>query len=311
MHIGFAILAAFLSAGFFVGGKVAIARHGMAWTALWRWSLLTTGACGLVAWLVLGAPSLSWGWWGFCLLAGISCSLAHVCANQALAWGDASVLVPVSGAKPLVMVPLLWLVFGTAMPPNMLWACALATFGIALGGLGPVRRHLHAPHPRWGFALMLGSVVLMTLSDFYGTKALKIAGPELRTAVIAGWCMSLGLLPLFALFGCSAWWPRSTPARPEPWTNRLRAVGQGMIFAAFIAALSLAISSGKTFVIDPGLSASEVNIIVAFRGVIAVVMVLALDRWMGTGLEPIPWWIHAIRLMGALVLAGAVMTAFW
>jgi hypothetical protein len=84
-----------------------------------------------------------------------------------------------------------------------------------------------------------------------------------------------------------------------------------MIFAGFIAALSLAISSGKTFVIDPGLSASEVNIIVAFRGVIAVVMVLALDRWMGTGLEPIPWWIHAIRLMGALVLAGAVMTSFW
>jgi drug/metabolite transporter (DMT)-like permease len=302
MLISFAILAACLSAAFFVGGKVAIARHGMAWSALWRWSLLTTGACGLVVWLAIGAPSLSWSAWGFCLLAGITGSLAHVCANQALAWGDASVLVPVSGAKPLVMVPLLWLVFGTSMPPNMMWACALATFGIALGGLGPVRRHVHAPHPRWGFALMLGSVVLMTLSDFYGTKALKIAGPELRTAVIAGWCMSLGLLPLLT------WW---TTARSETLTNRLRAVGQGVIFAAFIAALSLAITFGKTFHTDPGLAVSEVNIIVAFRGVIAVVMVLALDRWMGTGLEPLPWWIHGIRLLGALVLAGAVMTAFW
>lgn len=290
MHLLFALLATVLSAAFFVGGKVAIARHGMAWPALWRWTLMTTGACGLLAWLALGAPALPWGW---CLVAGIAGSLAHVCANQALAWGDASVLVPVSGAKPLVMVPLVWLVFGTALPAHLVWGCALATCGIALGGLGPVRRHLHAPHPRWGFSLMLGSVVLMTFSDLFGAKALAAAGPELRSATIAGWCMGLGAIPLLA------WW---TTARPEPLANRLRAVGQGLLFTAFIAVLALAFAEGR----DPGLAVAQVNIVIAFRGVVAVLMVLALDRWLAAGLEPLPWWIHAIRLLGASVLVGAV-----
>ncbi len=294
MHITFAIIATVLSAAFFVGGKVVIARHGMAWQALWRWTLMTTGACGLIGWLALGAPAVPWGW---CLLAGVAGSLAHVCANQALAWGDASVLVPVSGAKPLVMIPLVWLVFGTALPPGLIWACALATIGIALGGLGPVRRHLHAPHPRWGFSLMLSSVVLMTFSDLFGAKALAVAGPELRWATIAGWCMGLGVLPALA------WW---TTKRPEPLANIRRACMQGLLFTGFIAMLSLAIATGH----DPGHAVAEVNIVIAFRGLVAVLMVLALDRWFATGLEPLPWWIHALRLGSASVLAGAVFAAF-
>lgn len=294
MHITFAIIATVLSAAFFVGGKVAIARHGMAWPALWRWTLMTTGASGLIAWIALGAPALPWGW---CLLAGIAGALAHVCANQALAWGDATVLVPVSGAKPLVMIPLVWLVFGTDLPAGLMWACGLATIGIALGGFGPVRRHINAPHPRFGFALMLGSVVLMTLSDLFGAKALEAAGPDLRWATIAGWCMGLGFLPLLA------WW---IPQRPEPRANQLRAIWQGLLFTGFIVVLSLALSTGS----NPGLAVTEVNIVIAFRGLVAIVMVLALDRWLATGLEPLPRWIHAVRLLSALVLAGAVAVAF-
>jgi len=294
MHITFAILATVLSAAFFVGGKVAIARHGMAWPALWRLTLVTTGICGLIGWLALGAPMLPWHW---CLLAGVAGSLAHVCANQALAWGDASVLVPVSGAKPLVMIPLVWLVFGTELPPGLMWACGLATLGIALGGLGPVRRHINAPHPRFGFALMLVSVVLMTFSDLFGAKALAAAGPELRWATIAGWCMGLGFLPLLA------WW---IPRRPEPRANQLRAIWQGLLFTGFIVVLSLAFITGS----DPGLAVAEVNIVIAFRGVVAILMVLALDRWLATALEPLPWWIHAVRMVGATVVALAVLVAF-
>lgn len=309
MYIALAVAATILSAGFFVGGKVLIARHGMAWPALWRWTLVTTGALGTVAWLAQGAPALPWGW---CLLAGAAGSLAHVCTNQSLAWGDASVLVPVSGAKPLVMIPLLWLVFDKAMPPDLAYACGLATLGIALGGLGPVRRHVNAPHPRWGFALMLVSVVLMTLSDLYGAKALKAAGPDLLWPTIAGWCMGLGAIPLAA---CVVGWLRGRwfipaqtswgPGTPESWGNRLRASGQGVLFTAFIVTLSLAFALAP----DPALAVAEVNIVIATRGVVAVLMVLALDRWLGMGLEPLPWWMHAIRLAGAAVLAGAVALA--
>lgn len=294
MHIAFAIAATVLSAAFFVGGKVVIARHGMAWPALWRWTLVTTGLCGLIGWLALGAPAIPWHW---CLIAGAAGSLAHVCANQALAWGDASVLVPVSGAKPLVMIPLVWLVFGTELPAGVMWACGLATLGIALGGLGPVRRHQHAPHPRFGFVLMLASVVLMTLSDLFGAKALAEAGPDHRWAAIAGWCVGLGTLPALAFW---------TTRRPEPRANVVRAVHQGLLFTAFIAVLSLAFVSGS----DPGLAVAEVNIVIAFRGMVAILMVLALDRWLATRLEPLPWWIHAMRMLGAAVVALAVLVAF-
>lgn len=295
MHIAFAIAATILSAAFFVGGKLVIAKHGMAWQALWRWTLVTTGVCGLIGWLALGAPAIPWHW---CLIAGAAGSLAHVCANQALAWGDASVLVPVSGAKPLVMIPLVWLVFGTALPPGLMWACALATVGIALGGLGPVRRHVHAPHPRLGFALMLASIVLMTLSDLFGAKALAEAGPELRSATIAGWCVGLGALPALA-----SW----TTRRSESRANLVRAVGQGLLFTAFIVVLALAFATGS----DPGTAVAEVNIVIAFRGMVAILMVLALDRWLATRLEPLPRWIHAVRFAGALVVALAVAVAFW
>lgn len=312
MHIYFAIAATILSAGFFVGGKVLIARHGMAWPSLWRWTLVTTGLLGTVGWLVQGAPMLPWGW---CLLAGAAGSLAHICANQALAWGDASVLVPVSGAKPLVMIPLLWLVFGQVLPPDLIYACGLATLGIALGGLGPVRRHVNAPHPRWGFALMLLSVVLMTFSDLFGAKILVVAGPDMRWPAIAGWCMGLGSIPLLSAVIISRpvrplvrsiplpMW--LIPGKSEPLANRMRAASQGVLFTAFIVTISLAFALAP----DPALAVAQVNIVIALRGVVAVLMVLALDRWMGMGLEPLPWWIHALRLAGAAVLAGAVALA--
>jgi drug/metabolite transporter (DMT)-like permease len=315
LHIAFAIAATLLSAGFFVGGKVLIARHGMAWPALWRWTLVTTGVLGTIGWLAQGAPMLPWGW---CLAAGAAGALAHICANQALAWGDASVLVPVSGAKPLVMIPLLWLVFGQVLPPNLVWACALATLGIALGGLGPVRRHVNAPHPRWGFALMLLSVVLMTFSDLFGAKVLVVAGADMRWPAIAGWCMGLGSIPLLSAVVVAGPRPLGAllarsiplpvwllPGKPEAAANRGRAALQGVLFTAFIVTISLAFALAP----DPALAVAEVNIVVACRGVIAVLMVLALDRWMGTGLEPLPWWIHLLRLAGAAVLASAVALA--
>jgi hypothetical protein len=44
--------------------------------------------------------------------------------------------------------------------------------------------------------------------------------------------------------------------------------------------------------------------------VVAVLVVLALDGFLRTGLEPLPRWVHALRLAGALVLGGAVMLAY-
>ncbi len=294
MSVALAILATILSALFFVGGKLVMARYGMAWPSLWRWSLSATGACGLIAYLLLGAPALPWGW---CIAAGVSGSVAHVCANQAMSWGDASLLVPISGAKPLILILLMPLLMGCSLPPGMVAACWLATVGIAIGGLAPRRVHHHSPHPGAAVALMAVACALMALSDVCGAKGMDQAGPSAKFAAIAIWNASMGLPPLLA------WWPMR---RAETPANRLRALSLGVLFALFVAALALAFR----FAPDPRLAVASVNVVVAFRGVVAVLMVLALDRFLATGLEPLPRWVHALRLTGAAVLGGAVVLAY-
>jgi len=131
--LSFALLATFLSALFFVGSKFLMARYEIPWLSLWRRTLMTTGVLGFLWYLALGAPPIPWQW---CLAAGISGSLAHVASNQALSWGEASLLVPVSGAKPIALIALTPLILARALPPGLAGACAMATAGIALSG-GP------------------------------------------------------------------------------------------------------------------------------------------------------------------------------
>ncbi len=294
MSFALAIAATVLSALFFVGGKVLMARYQMAWPSLWRWSLLSTGSCGMLAYLALGAPALPW-WW--CLSAGVAGSLAHVCANQAMSWGDASLLVPISGAKPLILVILMPLLMGSALPAHLVNACWLATIGIAITGLAPRRIHRHAPHPTPAAVLMCLAAVLMAVSDVCGAKGVEGAGAHAHLAAIAMWNASMGIPPLLA------WWPMR---QSESMANRARAISLGVLFALFIAMLALAFATAT----DPSVSVATVNVVVAFRGVVAVLVVLALDGFLRTGLEPLPRWVHALRLAGALVLGGAVMLAY-
>jgi drug/metabolite transporter (DMT)-like permease len=289
----FALAATLLSALFFVGGKLLIARYGMSWPGAWRWTLVSTGLCGGLIYLALGAPPIPWAW---CLGAGLAGAMAHVAANQALAWGDATVLVPVSGAKPLMLIALLPLAMGQALAPNLVHACWLATLGIALTGLAPRTVHRHAPHPGAAFLLMAGSAALMAVSDVCGAAGTQHAG-EHRLAAIAVWNMGMGVVPL-------ATFPFAR--RSESPANRLRACALGVLFTVFIGTIALAFATAA----DPARAVAEVNILVAFRGVIAVLIVLALDRWLRTGLEPVPRWVHGLRLAGALVLAGAVAVAY-
>lgn len=287
-----AALATLLSAAFFVGGKVVISRGRLDWLGVWAWTLVSTGACGVLAWLALGAPAVPWGW---CLAAGLAGALAHICANLALNWGDATLLVPVSGAKPLVLLALVPLFTGQGLPSSLVHACWLATLGIALTGLAPRRVHHHARRPGTSFLLMLLAMALMALSDLCGNEAVLRAGPDGRWAAIAGWNVALGLLPL-------GWLIARRPSHPRG--PVLGACGLGVLFALFIVAIASAFASAPA-----ARAVAAVNVVVACRGVVAVLMVVALDRWLATGLEPIPRWVQAVRLAGAALLAGAVALA--
>lgn len=287
------ILATLLSAAFFVGGKVVLARRLMPWTSLWAWQLAATGAIGAVVWLALGAPSAPWGWM---LAAGLSGAAAHIAANLALRWGDASLTVPLSGAKPLALLALAPLFTGAAVPPALAYACWLATLGIALGTLAPRRRHEHARRPGTSVLLMVVAVVLMALSDLFGNEGLRAAGPDGRWAAIAAWNMALGLAPVL-------WLLAARPATPPRALGA--AAGLGALFAVFIAVLAAALAAAP----DPARAVPVVNVVIACRGVAAIAMVVALDRWLGQGLEPIPRWVQGMRLAGALVLALAVALA--
>lgn len=291
MHLTLAIAATVLSAAFFVAGKVVIAR-GVDWRDLWAWSLTVTGLCGLVTWLALGAPAVPWGWF---LAAGLSGAFAHVAANLALRWGDASVLVPISGAKPVALIVIAPL-FGDPLRSGVAAACWLATIGIALVGLSPRRVHLHAPRPGGAFLLMLLAMVLMALSDQVGSLGMRALPPERHAGGFAAWNMALGLVPACAL----------------PWRRPRRGAGLrasaviGVLFAVFIATIAAAFATAS----DPHQGVAQVNVIVAARGLLAIAMVVAIDHFLKQGLEPVPRSVHLVRALGAAVLAGAVWLAY-
>jgi drug/metabolite transporter (DMT)-like permease len=296
MYLLFAVLGTILSAAFFVGNKVLMARHEMPWIEVWRWGLGCTSLCGLIVYVALGMPSLPWMW---LISAGLFGSIAHVAANKALSWGDASFLIPISGAKPL-LVALLPLVMGATLPSTIIYACLLSTFGIALSVMVPPRAHKHAPHPYWGFMVMWIAVVLMVGSDVCGAKAVETTGSQQRFAIISGWCLCMGIAPLFSLMLLGSNRHRCS------WRVRGSAMILGVVFAAFLGCLTVAFALAP----NPALAVAEVNIVMAFRGLVSVLMVLALDRWLALALEPLPGWIHAVRLLGSLVLGGAVAIAF-
>ena len=287
-----ALLVTLLSAIFFVGGKVVMARFAMPWTGVWAWTLMASAVCGLIVWLAMGAPPVMWHW---CVAAGIAGALAHIAANLALSWGEASVLVPLSGAKPLVLLVLVPLISGQALPASLLHASWLATCGIMLTSLSPRRVHRHALKPGVALLLMSVAVVLMAVSDVcgrYGVAQTEASGGS-RIAAIAVWNIGLGLLPIGYLIMKRPTFPRS---------GVLASLGLGVVFSGFIATLAVAFAIAP----DPANAVASVNVVVAARGVLAILMVLAADRWLKLQLEPIPRWVHAMRLTGAVVLVIAV-----
>jgi hypothetical protein len=51
MYLLFAVLGTILSAAFFVGNKVLMARYEMPWIEVWRWGLGCTSLCGLMVYV--------------------------------------------------------------------------------------------------------------------------------------------------------------------------------------------------------------------------------------------------------------------
>lgn len=296
--LGTAFIAMLVSAVFFVGGKVVMARFSIPWVAYWRWSLGSASLLGLIGYVALGAPAVpGWQW---CLFAGMVGSFAHVLANTALSWGEASLLIPVSGAKPVVLLAVVPLVTGVAVSGDLTWACLLATVGVMISGFAPRTVHRHAPRPTIAFFLMMLATACMATSDVFGKVGLdKAKGMDdlTRYGSIACWNMGLGILPLLS-FAIPHW--RSSPAA------RIAGGIQGAVFALYIVLMSVAFQLAK----DPAQAVAAVNVVVSLRGVTAVLLIMAIDRWMKLGLEPVPRWVHGLRLAGAMVLVLAVALAY-
>lgn len=293
-----AAVAMLVSTVFFVGGKVVMARFALPWVAYWRYSLGTAALVGGAVYLAVGAPTIP-GWYWY-LGAGAVGSLAHVFANTALSWGEASLLVPVSGAKPVVLLVLIPLVTGAVIGADLTIASLLATIGVVIAGLTPRPRHRHAPHPTIAFFLMMIATAGMATSDVVGNVGLELGrggGWRERCGAIGLWNLGLGILPGLS-FLIRRW--------PAPPRARVAAAGNGLIFAMYIALIAAAFQLAP----DPRLAVPSVNIVISLRGVCSVVLVLLVDRWFGLGLEPVPHWVHALRLLGAIILVAAVAIAY-
>jgi drug/metabolite transporter (DMT)-like permease len=293
-----AVAAMLASTLFFVGGKMIMARFQIPWVAYWRWSLGAASLAGLVAWVVIGCPApIGWEW---CLGAGMVGALAHVLANTALSLGEASLLVPVSGAKPVILLLLNPIATGAAVPPALRWACLLATVGVVVASLSPRREHRHARRPSLALFLMMGATACMALSDVIGNVGLahlREAGTGSRAGAIAIWNMGLGVLPVLSM--AIPRWRISAGAA-------YASAGNGLVFALYIVLLAAAFQ----LMSDPAQAVPLVNVVISLRGVCAVIVVMAVDRWLRMGLEPVPPWVHGLRLAGAVILVGAVALAF-
>lgn len=286
-----------ISTVFFVGGKVVMARFNMPWVAYWRWSLGTAAVIGLGVYLLLGAPAVpGWQW---CLGAGMVGSLAHVFANTALKWGEASLLVPISAAKPVVLLVLTPLFTGAVVGMDLTIASLLATVGVVIAGLTPRPRHHHAPHPTIALVLMIIATACMATSDLVGNQGLEQGRGgdwQTRIAAIALWNAGLGILPALSFL---------RPGWAVPRMAKLAAATNGGVFALYIAIIAAAFQLAP----NPALAVPTVNVVISLRGVCSVLLVLVIDRWFRMGLEPVPRWVHGLRLLGAVVLVAAVALA--
>jgi drug/metabolite transporter (DMT)-like permease len=215
--------------------------------------------------------------------------VGQVCTFLAVHRGDVSVAAPILGTKILMVAGFLTWIADEILSTPIWLAAVVATLGvIMIQRSGSTHRHVHTT---FSVICALGASASFALFD----------------VLIQRWSPIWGagqFLPV--VFGIAALITLST----LPWIDR-RPLGNWsarwplLLGAFFIAVQSLFIVLALALFGD----AARVNVVYSLRGIWGVLFAWQFARWLGTGEATTSPRTMCTRLLGAVLLTGAVVVA--
>jgi uncharacterized membrane protein len=210
----------------------------------------------------------------------------------ALRKGDVSVATPLLGAKVVFVAFIASFLFGDAVGMKWWLAAAICTCGIFLVTGAQPRTEAWRRHSATTALYSLTAALAYALTD----------------TLIQHWAVDVGVITFLAvmfsfvgILTCCLYLPavglRQLVISPR--RARKTLVGGALLLGAQNLVMAVAIRfSGD---------ATAVNIVYSSRCVLSVVLAWATARWLGSREATLPRHILALRLAGALLLAGAIV----
>ena len=230
------------------------------------------------------------GWmWGAAPACSVLFFLGQICTFRAISGGDVSVATPIFGTK-VVMTALFGALFlPEGVGPDLWVGAFLCTAGVALVGMQPgVRQGKALRAVGWG----LGSAAVFSLTDVIVARA----APEIGFCLFGPWMM-VGMAVM------SVW-----VVPPGEWGKILQGSGRGWAWggAGLIGLQGTFLYASIALSGDP----VGVNIVYAVRGLVSVLLVAWIGKWLGNREAGLPRAVLLLRGVGAGLLMGAVWVIF-
>jgi drug/metabolite transporter (DMT)-like permease len=252
---------------------------------------------GAAAWLVVPGlrPEFSWTLWRGVAMAAAPAMTGMFFMGLAVRHADVSHVGPVMGSKALV-ITVLAVVFGFEPVAPRLWAAS----GILLVALFLVSGNREVIRRPWrivdrGLVLGMLMCVFASLADLISRR--QMADHDLRfwDFLSAGWMVRGSLCLTVLLVACGVRRLPILPRRASTFSvTALVVMAHGVII---VAAFRLTDSAVLT------------NVLTSLRGVLSVVAVILLARWNIGRRERLTRGIVAARVVGSLLICGAVYLA--
>lgn len=221
------------------------------------------------------------------LIASLFFSGGTTCYVIALRTGDLSIVAPVSGAKPIMNAVLVSALLGITVPATTWIAGALT-----LGALFIMRTPNHSTDHSFArtatitlmaiFGYALCDTSLMLWASAWGVTRFAVITFSIASIV------ALFLIPRFS----------------GKWCDMTRSAKRNILLGAFFSSLPAVTMS---YALGTYGHAPEINVVYASRALISIVIVFALGRWVGSSEQNMSRSAWVRRLIGAMVLTGAVL----
>lgn len=241
---------------------------------------------GFLVLLPLVSQPTNWALWWAPLVAGGLFFAGQALTFAAMRAGHVSVQAPVMGIK-VIFVALLASAFAGEELGWRLWAASgLSSFAVILLGFPPKAQ---AQGVLKGALMAMGSALLFAACDVWFGYYAAAFGPVQMGMVCMGFnaVLSLALLPTFR---APLW---AMPALCWRWLG----VGCGIITVqAIMLYYAIAVPSGATLA----------NILYSARGFWGIVLVWSIGHWFANAERQVGPAVMIRRLIGALLLMGAI-----